>query len=187
MREISLQRLQAEIFDVLVIGGGILGARISFEASRAGLKVALVDAGDFGGATSSASGKLVHGGLRYLRKGKVRLVCEANRERRILAGRVAPHLVRRLPFVLASDGPSRRSMVAGLLAYWALDGFRRPAPRHVSAGEMRGLIPALRTEDFAFCALIEEATVDDGRLTLATVKAAVGAGAEVTGRARPDR
>ena len=71
-------------FDVLVVGGGIVGARIAFEASRSGLKVALVDAGDFGGATSSASGKLVHGGLSYLRTGKVRLVREAHRERRVL-------------------------------------------------------------------------------------------------------
>jgi glycerol-3-phosphate dehydrogenase len=76
--------LSTGTFDVLVVGGGIVGARIAFEASRSGLKVALVDAGDFGGATSSASGKLVHGGLRYLRTGKVRLVREAHRERRVL-------------------------------------------------------------------------------------------------------
>jgi glycerol-3-phosphate dehydrogenase len=180
IRERSLERLSTEAFDVLVVGGGIVGARISLEASRAGLKVALVDAGDFGGATSSASGKLVHGGLRYLRAGRVRLVREAHRERRVLAGRVAPHLVRRLPFLLASieQGSSRYStVVAGPIAYWALDGFRRPAPRRVSAGETQGLITPLRTTGLGSCALIEEAITDDGRLTLATVKAAVSAGA----------
>lgn len=180
IREHSLERLSTETFDVLVVGGGIVGARVAFEASHAGLKVALVDAGDFGGATSSASGKLVHGGLRYLRAGRVRLVREAHRERRILAGRIAPHLVHRLPFLLASieQGSSRYStVVAGPIAYWALDGFRRPAPRRVSAGETQGLIPPLRTTDLGSCALMEEAITDDGRLTLATVKAAVNAGA----------
>ena len=180
VRERSLERLSAETFDVLVIGGGIVGARVAFEASRAGLKVALVDAGDFGGATSSASGKLVHGGLRYLRTRSFRFVREAQRERRILADRIAPHLVRRLPFLLASaeQGRSRYSTVAaGPLAYWALDGFRRPVPRRVSNGKTRDLIPPLLTTDLGSCALIEEATTDDGRLTLATVRAAVGAGA----------
>jgi glycerol-3-phosphate dehydrogenase len=179
VRERSLERLSTGTFDVLVVGGGIIGARIALEASRAGLKVALVDAGDFGGATSSASGKLVHGGLRYLRTRSFRFVREAHRERHILAGRIAPHLVHRLLFLLASveQGRSRYStVVAGPLAYWALDGFRRPAPRRVSAGETRDLIPPLRTADLGSCALIEEATTDDGRLTLATVKAAVSAG-----------
>ena len=178
LREGSLERLSTGTFDVLVVGGGIVGARVAFEASRAGLKVALVDAGDFGGATSSASGKLVHGGLRYLRTGKVSLVREAHRERRVLIERVAPHLVRRLPFLLASaeQGRSRYStVVAGPLAYWALDGFRKPAPRLVTAGEVGDLVPQLQTG--VPCVLLEEAVTDDGRLTLATVKAAVGAGA----------
>jgi glycerol-3-phosphate dehydrogenase len=129
VRQRSLERLSAGTFDVLVVGGGIVGARIALEASRAGLKVALVDAGDFGGATSSASGKLVHGGLRYLRTRSFRFVREAHRERHILAGRIAPHLVHRLPFLLASveQGRSRYStVVAGPLAYWALDGFGGP-------------------------------------------------------------
>ncbi len=178
LRDRSLERLSVVTFDVLVVGGGIVGARIAFEASRAGLKVALVDAGDFGGATSSASGKLVHGGLRYLQTGNVRLVREAHRERRVLLERVAPHLVRRLPLLLASaeQGRSRYStVVAGPLAYWALDGFRKPAPRLVTAGEVADLAPPLRPA--VPCVLMEEAMTDDGRLTLATVKAAVEGGA----------
>ena len=178
VRDRSLERLSTGTFDVLVVGGGIVGARIAFEASRSGLKVALVDAGDFGGATSSASGKLVHGGLRYLRTGKVRLVREALRERRVLVERVAPHLVYRLPLLLASveRGHSRYStVVAGPFAYWVLDGFRKPAPRFATAGEAGELVPQLRTG--IPCVLLEEAMTDDGRLTLATVKAAVSAGA----------
>ena len=104
-RERSLGRLRTEAFDVLVIGAGIVGARTAFEAACAGLKVAIVDAGDFGGATSSASGKLIHGGLRYLRTGRLRFVREARREQRILTNWVAPHLVRRIPFLLAAGSP----------------------------------------------------------------------------------
>ena len=137
IRERSLERLCTGAFDVLVIGAGIVGARIAFEAARSGLKVALVEGGDFGGATSSASGKLVHGGLRYLRTGSLRLVWEACRERRVLADRIAPHLVRRLPFLLASveRGSTRSStIIAGPLAYWGLDGFRSHADGQARGG-----------------------------------------------------
>jgi glycerol-3-phosphate dehydrogenase len=108
----------------------------------------------------------------------MRLVRQARREQRLLAGRVAPHLVRRLPLLLAAVGhaSTRYSTVAaGPLAYWALGGFRRPAPRLVAAEEARALIPPLRAA--GLCALLEEAVTDDGRLTLSTVKAAVRAGA----------
>ena len=105
----DLDPLAGRQFDLLVIGGGIVGAGIANEAARAGLAVALVDRGDFGAATSSASSKLIHGGLRYLRLGDVKLVREAHRERRALLHTVAPHLVRRLPFLfpLYRDGPYR--------------------------------------------------------------------------------
>ena len=105
----DLDALVGRRFDLLVIGGGIVGAGIANEAARAGLAVALVDRGDFGAATSSASSKLIHGGLRYLRLGDVKLVREAHRERRALLETVAPHLVRRLPFLfpLYRDGPYR--------------------------------------------------------------------------------
>ena len=174
-REVALEELGGDTFDLLVIGAGILGARVAFEAACSGLKVALVDAGDFGGATSAASGKLVHGGLRYLATGNVRLVRAALRERRLLADRIAPHLVQRLPLLLATDGRAAPALAAGLLAYWALDGFSGPAPRPVTTGAARGLVPPLCVD--GPCALLEEARTDDSRLTLATVKAAVRAGA----------
>src|SRR5438094_8371920 len=96
----TLERLEAETFDVIVIGAGIIGARVAYEAAAAGAAVALIDAQDFGAATSSASSKLIHGGLRYLRMFDFDLVREAHLERRALLDRVAPHLVRPLTFVL---------------------------------------------------------------------------------------
>jgi glycerol-3-phosphate dehydrogenase len=78
-RSRSFEELATRRFDVLVIGGGIIGAGIACEAARAGLAVALVDRTDFGSQTSSASSKLIHGGLRYLRLGDIRLVREAHR------------------------------------------------------------------------------------------------------------
>ena len=98
-RVAALEQLASREFDLLVIGGGIVGAGIAEAASAHGLSVALVDKGDFAGATSSASSKLIHGGLRYLRLGDVGLVREAHHERRVLMNVVAPHLVRRLPFL----------------------------------------------------------------------------------------
>ena len=177
-REDSLEQLSAATFDVLVIGGGIVGARIALDAAHAGLRTALVDAGDFGGATSGASGKLIHGGLRYLRTGSIRLVRRSRREQRVLADRVAPHLVRRLPLLLTTTerGYAAFSTVAaGPLVYWGLDGFRASLPRFISLEETKALISPLRST--GPCVLLEEAVTDDARLTLATVKAAVRAGA----------
>src|SRR2546427_5399460 len=99
-RAAALEHLASETFDLLVVGAGIIGARTALEAARLGARVALVDAGDFGGATSSASSKLVHGGFRYLQMGDVRLVRESLRERHALLRSVAAHLVRPLTFVM---------------------------------------------------------------------------------------
>src|ERR1700720_2012708 len=89
----QVERLRAESFDIAVIGGGINGAAIARDAAMRGLRVALVDRGDFAGATSSHSSKLIHGGLRYLPQGRLRLVREALRERERLRNLTAPHLV----------------------------------------------------------------------------------------------
>src|SRR5205823_9255370 len=86
-------------FDLLILGGGITGAGVALDAARRGLRVGLIDRGDFASGTSSISSKLVHGGLRYLEHGHFRLVHEALRERGRLL-RNAPHLVRPLRFVL---------------------------------------------------------------------------------------
>src|SRR5215469_4797800 len=94
------ERLHGGRVDLLVVGAGIIGARVAFEAAKRGLSVALIDAGDFGGGTSSASSKLVHGGFRYLPMGDIALVRESQLERRMLIERIAPNLVRPLPFLL---------------------------------------------------------------------------------------
>ncbi len=107
-------------FDIVVIGGGIVGAGTAALAAQHGLRVALLERADFGAETSSASSKLIHGGLRYLQMGDVRLVREAHQERRALMNIVAPHLVERLPFLfpLYREGPHRPIVVrTGVLHY----------------------------------------------------------------------
>lgn len=179
-RDRALDELGRRDFDLLVIGGGIVGAGIAVEAAHTGLAVALVDRGDFGGATSSASSKLIHGGLRYLRLGDVGLVREAHEERRALMRIVAPHLVRRLPFLvpLYRRGPYRPLTVqAGLVLYSALAHAR--LSRLIAPERARRLVPGLRLEGLRCCGLYADAWTHDSRLCLANVCAAAGAGATV--------
>src|SRR5438874_12684921 len=88
-----------EAFDLCIIGGGITGAGVALDAATRGWRVALIEKGDFASGTSSASSKLIHGGLRYLEHGGFHLVREALHERRLLLEN-APHLVRPLPFII---------------------------------------------------------------------------------------
>jgi glycerol-3-phosphate dehydrogenase len=176
----DLSQLAERRFDLLVIGGGIVGAGIANEAAQAGLAVALVDRGDFGGATSSASSKLIHGGLRYLRLGDVKLVREAHRERRVLLKTVAPHLVRRLPFLfpLYRDGPYRPTTLRlGLALYSGLAGDRLggllPPARALQS------VPDLRLDGLRGCGVYIDSFTHDGRLCLANVRATAAAGGVV--------
>jgi glycerol-3-phosphate dehydrogenase len=120
----ALARLEAETFDVLVVGGGITGAGVALDAASRGLRTALVERHDFASGTSSKSSKLVHGGLRYLQQKEVRLVYEALAERQVLR-KTAPHLVRTLPFLLpvfTKDGllPRRLARLLGT-TMWMYD------------------------------------------------------------------
>ncbi|MFN0154773.1 MAG: glycerol-3-phosphate dehydrogenase/oxidase [Gaiella sp.] len=184
-REDALERLASTRFDLLVIGGGIIGAGIAAHASRMGLAVALVEANDFASGTSGASSKLIHGGLRYLRLGDVRLVREAHIERRLLETVVAPHLVHRVPFLfpLYRSGPYRPLTVeAGILAYSTL---AREKPQGlIGPARARRIVPGLRTDGLRRCAAYMDAWTDDARLTLANVTAAAEAGGIVVNRAR---
>ena len=176
----AVDQLAGQRFDLLVVGGGIVGAAVAAHAARFGLAVALVDAGDFGGATSGASSKLIHGGLRYLRLGDVRLVREAHHERRTLSQVVAPHLVHRYPFLLPlyEGGPYRPAFVqSGILLYSALA--RSRLHWLVEPARARGLVPDLRVEGLRSCALYADAWTNDARLCLENVLAAAEAGAIV--------
>jgi glycerol-3-phosphate dehydrogenase len=176
----GVEALSGTRFDLLVIGGGIIGAGIAEAASAHGLKVALVERGDFASATSTASSKLIHGGLRYLQMGDIRLVREAHQERRALMSVVAPHLVHRLPFVfpLYENGPHRPWFVrTGVLLYSALA--RAKLNGRVSEKRALRLVPQLRTEGLHSSALYADAWTNDGRLTLANVRAAADRGATV--------
>jgi glycerol-3-phosphate dehydrogenase len=115
----AIDRLANEVFDLLIIGGGVTGACVARDASLRGLKVALVERNDFAGATSAHNSKLVHGGLRYLRNFELGLVRESLKERRIWQ-RIAPHLVHPLPFLMPSYGAGwkgRTILQAGLSLY----------------------------------------------------------------------
>jgi len=176
----AIEQLASRELDLLVVGGGIVGAGIAEAATAAGLDVALVDKGDFAGATSSASSKLVHGGLRYLRLGDVGLVREAHHERRVLMNIVAPHLVRRLPFLfpLYDNGPYRPWFVqTGIVVYSTLARARLNGL--VDVERARRLVPQLQPRGLRACALYEDAWTNDGRLTLANVRAAADRGAIV--------
>src|SRR5437660_2877255 len=121
----------AGMFDLAVVGGGINGAGIARDAAGRGLRVLLCEQGDLASATSSASSKMIHGGLRYLEHFEFRLVRESLTEREILL-RIAPHLVRPTEFVLPHGAGSRpRWMVrAGLFLYDTLGGARTLPATH---------------------------------------------------------
>ena len=177
--------LEREPWDLMVVGGGISGAAILREAARAGLRALLVEQRDFAWGTSSRSTKLVHGGLRYLATGDVRLVRESIRERdRLLAegsGLVTPQ-----PFLLAShvrDGAARR--LQGRLGVAAYELLRGALPRRAhSARALQALVPALGEDAGRVGVPYDEATVDDARLVLRLLSEASSAGARTLNYAR---
>jgi len=182
----TIDRLTEPNLDLLVIGGGITGARVAFEGARLGLRVALVEAGDFGGGTSSASSKLVHGGFRYLPMGDIALVRESQRERAVLMDRVAPNLVRPLPFLLPVYAGARRgpaTVATGLLLYRLLGG-RGGRVSILRRRDVQDAAPGMRLDGLRMCGVFDEAETIDARLVLATVKAAARAGALVLNHAR---
>jgi glycerol-3-phosphate dehydrogenase len=156
-------------------------------AAQTGMRVALVDAGDFAGATSSASTKLVHGGLRYLRTGNVRLVAENHRERRALAAAVAPHLVspRRFLVPVYRGGPHHPATLgAGVFLYSALSAFGDGVGRLIGPREALRRVPALRPAGLRAAAVYTDHQMNDSRVAITTVRAAAAAGAVVLNHAR---
>ena len=194
-RAAALDAMAAEPVDVLIIGGGITGAGVARDAALRGLRVALVDKSDVAGGTSSRSSRLIHGGIRYLEHGDLRLVFEASRERRTLL-RIAPHLVRPLPFLFPAYRGARVppwKLRAGLWLYDLLAAFRNVhTHRWLGAKQARAAEPGLRDKDLTGAGLYYDAQTDDARLALATLRSAATGGAfvasyaEVVSLARPD-
>jgi glycerol-3-phosphate dehydrogenase len=179
-------RLRETEFDLLVVGGGITGVGVALDAASRGLKTALVERGDFASGTSSKSSKLVHGGLRYLQNGEIRLVYEALRERQRLL-RNAPHLVQVLPFlipILTRDGVISARIAKALgSAMWMYDltGGWRIGKRHrrLDAHAAQGHFPSADPERLSGGFLYYDAAADDARLTLAIARTASAHGAEI--------
>jgi glycerol-3-phosphate dehydrogenase len=169
-------------WDLLIIGGGIVGAGAARDAAMRGLRVALVERGDIGAGTSSRSSRLVHGGLRYLEHGEFRLVFEALHERAILRT-IAPHLVHPLPFVFPvhrGDRVPRWKLLAGLWLYDLLAGTRNVrAHRMLGKRELLRAEPMLRERGLIGGARYWDCQVDDARLTLGNARSAAAAGAAI--------
>jgi glycerol-3-phosphate dehydrogenase len=173
--------------DVLVVGGGITGAGAALDAATRGLRVALVEARDLAAGTSSASSKLIHGGLRYLEMGDLGLVREALRERELLLTRLAPHLVAPVPFLwpLRGRGWERAYLGAGLILYDTIGGARSvPRHRHLTKRGALQVAPALRPDALVGAVQFHDAAEDDARMVVAVARTAAAHGAHVATRVR---
>jgi glycerol-3-phosphate dehydrogenase len=176
-RDAAWHALLDTSYDVLVIGGGVTGAAVAFEAARRGLRTALVERGDYASGTSSRSSKLVHGGLRYLKEGRIGLTRESVREREELL-RDAPGLVDPMPFVMPhyrGRKPGRLVLGAGLWLYDALAGSRRHD--YLPRNEALALVPALDDVQLLGAHRYCDATTDDARLVLRLLSEAHANGA----------
>ena len=179
-RVANLDRLRDETFDVLVVGGGIVGAGVARDAACRGLRTALVERGDFASGTSGKTSRLIHGGLRYLRSYRVGLVRQAVRERDLLLKR-APSLVHPLPFVIPAyrgRRPGALLLRFGLFLYDFLSR-GKTVPRRVwlAADATVEREPRLSSDALAGAGIYYDAWTDDARLVLAVVKDAAEAGA----------
>jgi glycerol-3-phosphate dehydrogenase len=183
----AVRDLAADEFDVLVVGGGVVGAGAALDAVSRGLTVALVEAADWAAGTSSRSSKLIHGGLRYLEQRDFGLVREALRERSLLLNRIAPHLVRPVPFLfpLRHRMWERLYIGAGIGLYDTMGGARSmPRHRHLSHRAALRMAPALRRDAFVGAIQYFDAQVDDARYTMTLARTAAGYGATVVTRTR---
>jgi len=190
-RQEALDRAAAQELDVVVVGGGVVGAGAALDAVTRGLGVALFEGRDWASGTSSRSSKLIHGGLRYLEMLDFGLVREALRERGLLVQRLAPHLVRPVPFLypLKHRGWERVYAGVGVALYDAMgasSGTARGLPRHrhlTRRGALRAC-PSLRKDALVGAIQYYDAQVDDARHTMTVVRTAAAYGALCASRAR---
>ncbi len=187
-----VENYDGEEFDVIIIGGGITGAAVAYDASSRGLRVALLEKNDFGGATSSATSKMIHGGLRYLNNLEIGLVRESLRERRILEN-IAPNLVYPLPFMIPNyDSLLNNKWVIklGLTIYdilsydksWTWDKIKKlPLHRTISKEHVLEVEPNVREHKLKGASIYYDCqSIFPERLTLAFIKSAVKYGTLVS-------
>ncbi|RIL02340.1 MAG: hypothetical protein DCC71_16600 [Proteobacteria bacterium] len=185
-RRAALTRAERDGVDVLVIGGGIVGAGVLRDAASRGLRALLVEKADFASGTSSRSSKMVHGGLRYLAQGHVAITREACQERDLLL-RQNPNLVKPLPFLFCAfaGGKVKEWQVrAALGVYWALANFRASARfRMLSSAEVTSYSRDFRQDGLLAAGLYHDAQVDDARLVIESIKSARRLGADAANHA----
>src|SRR5437762_1219205 len=177
-----ISEAQATMFDVLVVGGGIVGAGVARDAAMRGLKVALTDRRDFAYGASSRSSRLLHGGLRYLAQGRLGLVREASVEKVILH-RIAPHLAQPLPFIF----PTRRGgewarwkLSIGVKLYDLLCGGRNFGKSStLDPSEVLNRLPDLAPDELTGAVRYFDGFANDARLVLDTLRSAQNHGARL--------
>jgi glycerol-3-phosphate dehydrogenase len=174
-RSDRIAKLQQETLDVLVIGGGIVGAGIARDAALRGLRIGLVEQADFAAGTSSRSSRLLHGGIRYLAQGRIGLVREASKEKTII-GRIAPHLAQPLPFIFPTWRGTPWSywkLSVGVRLYDVLCGmknFGRSSSLNIAAAKK--LLPGLTTRNLTGAVRYFDALTNDARLVIDTLRSA---------------
>ncbi|MFM8239743.1 MAG: glycerol-3-phosphate dehydrogenase/oxidase [Actinomycetota bacterium] len=189
-RSAAAAALRSGIVDVLVVGGGVVGCGAALDAAARGLSVGLVEQSDLASGTSSRSSRLAHGGLRYLEQREFHLVHEALTERGLLLDRLAPHLVRPIPFLFPVSKRWERPYVAsGVRLYDALSrvgsyGGTMPRPKSLNREEAKALAPDLDSGEMAGAMSFHDAQIDDARHTVAVARSAAGLGAHILTRTR---
>ena len=181
-RKRALSELAESEFDVLVIGGGVTGAGTALDAASRGLSVALVEMRDWASGTSSRSGKLFHGGLRYLEQFNFGLVREALKERGLMLEKLCPHLVHPIEFIYPIEHRvwERAYMGAGLFLYDTIGGAGAvPRHKHLSRKQVRARAPGLDHKSLVGGISFFDAQVDDSRHTLELVRTAAAHGSVV--------
>ncbi|HEU5331800.1 MAG TPA: glycerol-3-phosphate dehydrogenase/oxidase [Actinocrinis sp.] len=190
-RRAALSALAGTELDVLVVGGGVTGAGTALDAVSRGLSVGLVEQRDWASGTSSRSSKLIHGGLRYLEMLDFALVREALKERGLLIERLAPHLVRPVPFLYPLTGHAWERFYAGsgvalydAMSYTSGHGRGLPPHRHLTRKHALRIAPSLKKSTLVGAIQYYDAQVDDARFVATLVRSAASFGALTANRTR---
>ena len=190
-RREAIARMAENELDVLVVGGGVVGAGSALDAVTRGLTTAIVEARDWASGTSSRSSKLIHGGLRYLEMLDFGLVREALRERGLLVNRIAPHLVKPVPFLYPLQHRVWERAYAGAgvalydaMAYTSGTAHGLPHHRHLTRRQALREAPCLRKDALTGAIQYWDAQEDDARFTMTVVRTAVSFGALAANRAK---